>query len=222
MSEKELCDPRTKDAHIEKYRICEKLVGSEPQTNISSPTDPHIEKEPIFVTKKDKKKTKAIIREQPDIDIVLETLDISDYEEIAEIEPESNDEETIIDYSAPDIESRDEEIFEDIENLEDFRLDICINNYATCSECNKLYEPDKVSTKLPGQILICLNCNFVKYPSHPMSKMRQPCNQQLAKEVPTKEGTLYRPLLTYPTISIKHQLKLLYGQPGFEASCRKC
>ncbi|CAG8823258.1 11491_t:CDS:2, partial [Racocetra fulgida] len=56
---------------------------------------------------------------------------------------------------------------------------------------------------------------------HPMSKMKQPCNQQLAKEVPTKERTLYHPLLTYPTISIKHQLKLLYSQPGFKASCRK-
>ncbi|CAG8772394.1 11911_t:CDS:1, partial [Racocetra fulgida] len=65
---------------------------------------------------------------------------------------------------------------------------------------NKLYESDKVSTKLPGQIPICLNCNFVKYSNHPISKMSQPYNQQLAKKVPTKEGTLYHSLLTYPTI----------------------
>ncbi|CAG8829499.1 23366_t:CDS:1, partial [Dentiscutata erythropus] len=39
--------------------------------------------------------------------------------------------------------------------------------------------------------------------------------------VPTKDGMLFRPLLTYSTISIKHQLKLLYSQNGFEESCRK-
>ena len=53
-----------------------------------------------------------------------------------------------------------------------------------------------------------------------MSKMRQPCNQQLAKEISTKDGVLYHPLLIYPIISIKDQLKLFYSQKGFEASCR--
>ncbi|CAG8583652.1 3366_t:CDS:2 [Racocetra fulgida] len=61
-------------------------------------------------------------------------------------------------------------------------LDICINKYATYPEYNKLYESDKVSTKLPEQILIYLNCNFVKHSSYPISKMKQLCNQQLAKE----------------------------------------
>ncbi|CAG8830483.1 26763_t:CDS:1, partial [Racocetra persica] len=36
----------------------------------------------------------------------------------AEIEPESDDEKTIIDYSAPDIENRDEEEFEHIDNFD--------------------------------------------------------------------------------------------------------
>ena len=72
-----------------------------------------------------------------------------------------------------------------------------INNYATCSACNRLYEPNKVMTKKPGQIPICFYCTFVEYPYHSISKMRQPCNQQLAKEVPTKDGILYCPLLTY-------------------------
>ena len=289
------CDPRTRDAHIERYGIWKELTGSaEPQSNIPSPTDPQIEgsstsltdipdlidisfqEEPVFVVKKGTKKTKAIISEQPDIDLILETLDISDDEEVTEIEPESDDdEEIIIDYSAPDIESNDEEIFEDIEHLDkDFSwiliwilkyqqryqlpntateslikfmnnlltyidpnqfknfpeslymaqkligLDLRINKYTTCPACNKLYDPDKVMTKSPGQIPICLYCNFVEYPNHPMSKMRQPCNQQLAKEISTKDGVLYRPLLIYPIISIKDQLKLFYSQKGFEASCR--
>ncbi|CAG8820503.1 9136_t:CDS:1, partial [Gigaspora rosea] len=127
------------DAHIEKYGTYEDLVGlSELQVDIPSSTDPQIEssstslanisshslldldfqEESFIVEKKDKKKAKTIIREQPDIDIILETLNISDYEEeVAEIEPESDDEETIMDYSAPDIEKEDE-VFKNIDNLD--------------------------------------------------------------------------------------------------------
>jgi len=51
--------------------------------------------------------------------------------------------------------------------------------------------------------------------------MRQLCNKQLAKEVPTKDGIVFHLLLIYPTINIKDQLRLLYSQNGFEESCRK-
>src|SRR5260363_414499 len=137
---KEPCDPRTRYAYIEKYGICEDLVdSSELQANIPSSADPQIEssctsladifshnlldldfqEEPFLVNKKDKKKAKSIIRELPDIDIILETLNISDYEEeVAEIEPKSDNEETIMDYSAPDIENGDEEVFKNIDNLD--------------------------------------------------------------------------------------------------------
>ena len=81
-----------------------------------------------------------------------------------------------------------------------------INNYATYSACNRLYEPNKVMTKKPRQILIYFHYTFVEYLYHLMSKIRQPCNQQLAKEVPTKDRILYCPLFTYPTINIKNQL----------------
>ncbi|CAG8850655.1 17523_t:CDS:1, partial [Racocetra persica] len=37
---------------------------------------------------------------------------------VAEIEPESNDKKTIIDYFAPDIENKNEEEFEYIDNLD--------------------------------------------------------------------------------------------------------
>ena len=73
----------------------------------------------FLIVKKDRRKTKVIIRKQSDIDLALETLNILDSEEeITEIEPESDNEDTILDYSAPDIENSDEEIFEDIENLD--------------------------------------------------------------------------------------------------------
>ncbi|CAG8774340.1 4669_t:CDS:2, partial [Dentiscutata heterogama] len=71
----------------------------------------------FLVTKNKRKKAKAIIREQLDIDIVLKTLNISDNKEVAEIKPDSDDEKTIIDYSAPDIENKDDEEFEHIDNL---------------------------------------------------------------------------------------------------------
>ena len=80
--------------------------------------DLNFQEESFLVTKKDRKKAKAIIREQPDIDIILESLNLSDYEEVAEIEPESDDEKSMLDYSAPDVEDEDKEIFEDIDNLD--------------------------------------------------------------------------------------------------------
>ena len=100
-------------------------------------------------------------------------------------------------------------------------LGLHINNYTSCPACDKLYKPSKVITKKTGQIPICLYCTFVEYPNHPMSKMRQPCNQQLSKEVPTKDETLFHSLLTYPTINIKNQLMLLLEQKNFEESCKK-
>ena len=125
---------------VKKYEIWKDVVNlSELQANIPSSADPQIEssctslantsshnlldldfqEEPFLVNKKDKKKAKSIIREQPDIDIILETLNISDYEEeVAEIKPENNNEETIMDYSASDIKNGDKEVFENIDNLD--------------------------------------------------------------------------------------------------------
>ncbi|CAG8587948.1 13173_t:CDS:1, partial [Cetraspora pellucida] len=63
------------------------------------------------------KEKKTIIREQLYIDLVKENLTISDYdEEVIEIEPESDDEDIMLNYSIPDIESSEEEIFKDIGN----------------------------------------------------------------------------------------------------------
>ncbi|CAG8487019.1 10496_t:CDS:10, partial [Cetraspora pellucida] len=64
------------------------------------------------------KKKKAIIREQPYIDLVEANLAISDYNgKVKEIEPESDYENIMLDYSTPDIESSEEEIFKDIGNM---------------------------------------------------------------------------------------------------------
>ncbi|CAG8545876.1 4355_t:CDS:2, partial [Dentiscutata heterogama] len=106
---KESCDLQTKDAHIAKYVICKELLSSyESHHNIPSPTDPQIGPS-----------MKAIIREQPYIDIVFKTLNISDNkEEVAKIESNSNYEKTIIDYSAPNIENEDKKEFEHINNLD--------------------------------------------------------------------------------------------------------
>ncbi|CAG8764577.1 9241_t:CDS:2, partial [Gigaspora rosea] len=103
------------DAHIEKYGTCEDLVGSfELQADIPSSTNPQIECSGTSL---------ADISSYSLLDLDFQeesfiTLNISNYEEeVAEIEPESDDEETIMDYSAPDIEKEDE-VFENIDNLD--------------------------------------------------------------------------------------------------------
>ncbi|CAG8784428.1 6636_t:CDS:1, partial [Cetraspora pellucida] len=55
--------------------------------------------------------------EQQNIDLVEKNLATSDYaEEVIEIEPKSDDKDIMLDYSTSDIESSEEEIFEDIGN----------------------------------------------------------------------------------------------------------
>ncbi|CAG8827357.1 21876_t:CDS:2, partial [Gigaspora rosea] len=110
-------------AHIEKYGTCEDLVGlSELQVNISSSTNPQIESSGTSLADISSHSLLDLDfqeeSEQPDIDIILETLNISDYEEkVAEVEPKSDDEKTIMDYSAPNIENEDE-VFKNIDNLD--------------------------------------------------------------------------------------------------------
>ncbi|CAG8728080.1 6126_t:CDS:1, partial [Cetraspora pellucida] len=54
---------------------------------------------------KDKRKKKAIIREQLYIDLVEENLAILDYDEkVIEIEPESDNKDIMLNYSTPNIE----------------------------------------------------------------------------------------------------------------------
>ncbi|CAG8736433.1 14341_t:CDS:2, partial [Gigaspora rosea] len=88
------------DAHIEKYGICEDLVGSsELQADIPSSTNPQIKSSTSLAN------------------ISSHNFEYLCYkEEVAEIEPKSDDEKTIMDYSAPDIEN--EEVFKNIDNLD--------------------------------------------------------------------------------------------------------
>ncbi|CAG8764433.1 25809_t:CDS:2, partial [Racocetra persica] len=130
----------------------------------------------------------------------------------AEIEPES-DEKIIIDYSAPDIENGDEEEFEHIDNLDNsfgwiliwilrYQQRYWLPDIATESLVKFIhflltdFNQDQFKN-FPKSLYLAKKLMSLEYPNHTISKIRQPCNQQLAKEVPTKDGILFRPLLTY-------------------------
>jgi len=59
------------------------------------------------------------------------------------------------------------------------------------------------------------------FPNHPRINQRVACGANIAKKVPVAGGIIYRPSMIFPTISLKHQLQLMYSRKGFEHSCRK-
>ena len=90
-----------------------------------------------------------------------------------------------------------------------------IIEYATCKKCCKLYMVKGLPTDRP------YHCIFQDYPNHPMTNLRSPCNDIVTKQVPTKEGIIYRPSIIFPIADIKRKLQQLYNTKGFEESCRK-
>ena len=54
-----------------------------------------------------------------------------------------------------------------------------------------------------------------------MNNKRNACERILYKCVSIKNGIIKKPSSIFPTISLKHQLNLLFKRKGFEESCRK-
>ncbi|PKY38937.1 hypothetical protein RhiirA4_452039 [Rhizophagus irregularis] len=102
-------------------------------------------------------------------------------------------------------------------------LGICahIIKYAACEKCCKLYDVAEVSNINPNQVPVKSHCIHIDLPNHPMANQKNECMTKLTKTVHTINGTLYRHSLIFPTISLKHQLQLMYNRKGFESSCRK-
>ncbi|CAB5385244.1 unnamed protein product [Rhizophagus irregularis] len=61
-------------------------------------------------------------------------------------------------------------------------------------------------------------CTYQDFPDHPMSNKRNPCGATLYKNVYTKDGIIKKLALIFPTISLKHQLSILFKRKGFEES----
>ena len=103
------------------------------------------------------------------------------------------------------------------------KLGVCAHviKYATCEKCCKLYNVSEVSTDKPNQVPTTIHCNHSEFPNHPMANQRKECGAKLAKNVPVSNGIIYRPSLTFPIVSLKHQLQLMYNRKGFEESCKK-
>jgi len=93
-------------------------------------------------------------------------------------------------------------------------------NYASCEEYCKLYRIADVSSDSPNITPKFMKCVFQEFPNHPMSNKRNACGTTLYKLVRTKKGMIKRPTSIFPTVSLKHQLNLLFKRKGFEESCR--
>ncbi|CAG8604084.1 3846_t:CDS:2 [Dentiscutata heterogama] len=106
----------TKNAYIAKYGICKELLHFyELHPDIPSLTDPQIE--PSSISSINISSPTLLDPEFQEESFL--TLNISNNEEeVAEIEPDSDNEETIMDYSASNIENKDNEEFKHIDNLD--------------------------------------------------------------------------------------------------------
>src|ERR1043165_6405714 len=54
-----------------------------------------------------------------------------------------------------------------------------------------------------------------------VSHKRDACGVPLYKEVYTKNAIIEKPALIFPTVSLKHQLTLLFKRKCFEESCQR-
>ena len=94
-------------------------------------------------------------------------------------------------------------------------------SYARCEVCCKLYKITDVSSDNPNIMPKFTKCDFKEFPNHPLSNKRNACGNILYKLVHTKNGIIKKPISIFPTVSLKHQLNLLFKRKGFEESCRK-
>jgi hypothetical protein len=92
------------------------------------------------------------------------------------------------------------------------KLGICVHliKYAACKKCCKLYNPNDISSSNPAIMPKFTKCIYQDFPAHPMSNKRNPCEALLHKLIHTKKSVIKRPNLIFPTISLKHQLNLLF------------
>jgi hypothetical protein len=92
------------------------------------------------------------------------------------------------------------------------KFGICTHliKYAACKKYCKLYQVADVSSSSTTLEPKFAKCVFQDFPNHPMSNKRNFCGNTLYKQVHTKNGIIKKPDLIFPTVSLKHQLSLLF------------
>ncbi|GBB97839.1 hypothetical protein RclHR1_30880001, partial [Rhizophagus clarus] len=86
-----------------------------------------------------------------------------------------------------------------------------IIKYAACNKCHKLHDIKEIlnKTKIP-------TCNFINYPNHSKERFRQKCNNPLVRKIDSNRDNgnnpIYRPIMTFLLINIRHQLTLFFGR----------
>ncbi len=102
-------------------------------------------------------------------------------------------------------------------------LNTCVHliNYVNCEKCCKLYKIANVFNNSPNLTPKFTRCVFQDFSNHPMSKKRNSYGNILYKLIHIKNGIIKKLTSIFPTVSLKHQLNLLFKQKYFEKSCRK-
>jgi hypothetical protein len=92
------------------------------------------------------------------------------------------------------------------------KLGFCVHiiKYAACDKCCKLYNIDNISSSKSAVTSKFTEYIYQDFSDHPMSNKRNPCSTFLYKNVYTKDGVIKKLALIFPTISLKHQLSILF------------
>ena len=92
-----------------------------------------------------------------------------------------------------------------------------IIQYVVCPMCHSVYEHEDCVTTLRNGDKEPKPCSHIRYPSHPHTSKRKPCNTMLLKSVQNR----LVPLLSYPYYPLHLALQRLASRPGFLSSCEK-
>ena len=94
------------------------------------------------------------------------------------------------------------------------------SKYVSCPKCHTTYALNVCTVTLPNKTKESKRCSYVKYPHHPHTRQRNPCNEQLMKKIRTSAGTIsWYPRQTYCYQSVVASLKTFLLRPHFHHSC---
>jgi hypothetical protein len=94
------------------------------------------------------------------------------------------------------------------------------HSFAACSKCHKLYKQQVVENFREDGVSVVMKCQHVEYPNSTKHRENR-CQTALTQKTKMLNGQIsYKPILTYPFVSIQQQLAVMFRRPGFEKSLR--
>lgn len=93
--------------------------------------------------------------------------------------------------------------------------------FIVCPKCHSIYSYDDCLVTLPNGKKESKLCRYIKYPNHPHSSRRCPCQSPLLQKISTQLGEKLVPIKTYPYCPLRISLQRLALKPGFLSSCER-